>query len=118
MDTIQVAIADASYRAALCEILVRNGSWSVRCVEDPDPACEGVLVLDPEHLGRLALPIQHPDRVVLIASNEPAHLSRAWEAGVNSVVFKKDPLNTAVLAIMSARLRVPKAPAAGRDGVP
>ena len=68
----------------------------------------GVLVLDAEQLDRLAVPLDNPERVVLITKNDPRALSRAWEAGVNSVVFDKDPLNTTVLAVMSARLRSQK----------
>jgi hypothetical protein len=108
METIQVAIADSPYASALRELLVRNGGWDVVCVETPDLNREGVMVLDPEHLEQLPFPLQNPDRVVLIARNDPRCLARAWEAGVNSVIFDKDPLNTAVLAIMAARLRIVK----------
>ncbi len=108
METIQVAIANTPYAAALRELLTRNGNWEVVCVDTPDPARGGVLVVDPEHLDRLSAPLACPERVVLIARNEPRCLARAWEAGVNSVVFDKDPLNTAVLAIMAARLRIAK----------
>lgn len=108
MDTIQVALADTPYAHALRELLLRNGACEVLCVDSPDLNQGGVLVLDAEHLDRLAAPIQHPERLVLIARNEPKSLSRAWDAGVTSVVYDKDPLATAVLAIMAARLRVSK----------
>lgn len=108
MDTIQLAIANTPYAAALRDLLARGGEWRVLSVDSPDPNREGVLVLDPEHLERMNLPISHPERVVLIARNEPRNLKRAWEAGVNSVVFDRDPLNTAILAIMAARLHCSK----------
>jgi hypothetical protein len=54
------------------------------------------------HLGLLRQPISNPERVVLIAGNDSGDLARAWEAGVNSVITDRDPLNTAVLAIMAA----------------
>jgi hypothetical protein len=113
MDTIQVAIADAPYAAALRELLVRNGSWEVLCVDRPDPDRNGVIVLDSEHLGLLRHPISNPGRVVLIARNDSGDLARAWEAGVNSVITDKDPPNTVVLAIMAARLRAGKGPHSG-----
>jgi hypothetical protein len=109
MDVIQVAITDASYAAALRDLLVRNGSWEVLCVDRPDLSRGGVMVLDSEHLDLLPRPIPNPERVVLIARNESGDLARAWEAGVNSVITDRDPLNTAVLAIMAARLRAGKA---------
>ena len=110
METIQLAITDAAYAVALRELLVRNGSWDVRCVDRPDPDYDGVMVLDSEHLSLLRQPISNPERVVLIARNNPGDLARAWEAGVNSVITDKDPLNTAMLAIMAARLRTGKGP--------
>ncbi len=78
------------------------------------------MVLDTEHLERLPAPLANPERIVLIARNDPGCLERAWEVGVTSVVFEKDPLNTAVLAVMGARLRKSKArrePSAGSEGL-
>jgi hypothetical protein len=46
--------------------------------------------------------------VVLITRKDPQHLSRAWDAGIVSVVSEDDPANTVLLAIMAAALRVPK----------
>ena len=113
METIQVAITDAPYAAALREFLERSGSWEVLCVDRPDPDRDGVMVLDSVHLGLLRQPISNPERVVLIAGNDSGDLARAWEAGVNSVITDKDPLNTAMLAIMAARLRAGKGPHSG-----
>jgi len=109
MEVIQVAISNAPYATALREMLVRNGNWDVRCVEAPDPAHDGVMVVDGDHLSRLPMPLVHPERVVLVAQKDQCSLARAWDAGVYSVIFDKDPLNTAVLAVMAARLRVAKA---------
>jgi hypothetical protein len=108
MDTIQVAITNASYANAIRELLIRNGAFKVLFVDRPDPGRDGVLVLDSEHLELLPSPLPDPERIVLIARNDPQSLTRAWEAGVNSVVYEKDPLNMAVLAILSARLRITK----------
>lgn len=108
MDQIQVAITDAPYAAALRELLECNGGCEVLCVDRPDPRRGGVMVLDPDHLDLLPRPIPNPQRVVLIARKDSGDLARAWEAGVNSVITDKDPLNTAVLAILAARLRAAK----------
>jgi len=109
METVQLAIADASYAAALRELLERSGTRQVHSVDVPDPSLAGVIVVDSEVLDRLPFPLLKPERVVLITRNDPQHLSRAWNAGIRSVVFCDDPLNTAVLAIMAAELRLPKA---------
>jgi hypothetical protein len=109
METVQLIITDASYASALRNLLESGGTRNVRCVEVPDPKLEGVIVVDSESLDRLPFPFLNPDRVVLITRNDPRHLSQAWNAGIRSVVFHGDPLNTAVLAIMAAELRVPRA---------
>jgi hypothetical protein len=114
METIQLAISNSSYAAALRESLVRSAECQVVTVEAPDTRAEGVLVLDSAALERIPVKIPNPQRVVLITHNDPALLSRAWEAGIVSVVFDNDPINTAILAIMAARLHVPKS---GRQDV-
>jgi hypothetical protein len=105
MDVIQVAISDAAYAAALRQRLERSGNWEVRCVETPNLEAGGVVVVDASVFERLPRPLPHPERVVLVTTNEPEQLSRAWEAGIVSLVYQKDPLDTALLAIMAARLR-------------
>ncbi len=108
MDTVQLSIHDAPYAAALRQLLEQNGLRRIRTVESPDPAQEGVIVVDCKALNLLELPLENPERVVLITRNEPRHLAQAWNAGIRSVVFCEDPLDTAVLAILAAELRVPK----------
>ena len=108
METIQLAISNSTYATALRESLMRNAECKVVTVESPDTRAEGVLVLDSAALERIPTEIPNPERVVLITQNDPSLLSRAWEAGIVSVVFDNDPLNTAILAIMAARLHVPK----------
>lgn len=108
IQTVQIAVTDAVYAAALREALSRSGPWQVISVEAPDPCQRCVLVLDEAALSRLPLPVPHPERVVLITRKDPQHLSRAWDAGIVSVVSEDDPANTVLLAIMAAALRVPK----------
>lgn len=106
MPTVQLAIADAVYAAALRDALVRTGPWQVISVEDPDLARSSVLVLDEDAFERLHFPLPDPETVVLITQKDPKHLSRAWEAGIVSVVSDNDTQNTVLLAIMAAALRV------------
>ena len=109
METIQVAIANAAYATALRELLAHNAGWRILSVEAPDPRIEGVIVVDSQSIDGLPRAIENPQRVVLITPNEAPYLAKAWEAGIVSVVFEDDPINTAILAIMAARLRVTKA---------
>ena len=112
MQSVQFALADAVYSSALREALVRSGPWHVVRVEDPEPSQMCVIVMDEDAFNRLLLPLSHPERVVLITRKDPQHLSRAWDAGIVSVVSVDDAPNTVLLAIMAAALRVPKAQAA------
>jgi hypothetical protein len=111
METVQIALNDEPYAAALADLLDRTLAREVRCVRvpDPNPNQDGVIVVDSDALNGLPLPLRHPERVVLITRNDPQHLAQAWNAGIRSVVYNEDPLATAALAIMAAELRVPKA---------
>lgn len=119
MQSVQLAIADAVHSAALREALARSGPWQVVPVTAPDPAQNCVLVIDEDAFNRLPLPLEHPERVVLITRKDPPHLAQAWDAGIVSVVSFDDAPSTILLAIMAAALRLPKAWAApaGSSGI-
>jgi hypothetical protein len=110
MQSIQLSIADNQYAHAVREALAHSCAWRIETVETPDFSRQGVMVLDEEAFARLPLPLSNPGRVVLVARKEPQapQLAQAWEAGILSVVSEEDPLNTVLLAIMAAALRVEK----------
>ena len=108
MQTVQLAIADGRYEAAVREALARSCAWHIESVGVRDTAQDAVLVLDEAGFERLPLPLANPERVVLITRKDPQKLAEAWEAGIVSVVSDKDPLSTVLLAIMAAALRVAK----------
>ncbi|HTQ52808.1 MAG TPA: hypothetical protein VMI94_00015 [Bryobacteraceae bacterium] len=117
MQTIQLAITDPAYEAALRDALARSGPWHVESVETPRPGERCVLVMDEASLSRVPLPLPYPERVVLLTRKDPTNLSHAWEAGIVSLVSPDDPPSTVLLAIMAAALRVPKSqPAAVLGG--
>ncbi len=116
IQTVQLAVSDPVYAAALREALTHCGPWHVVSVERPDARQQGVLVLDEEALDRIPLPLADPERVVLITRKDPRHLSLAWEAGIVSVVSVDDAPNTVLLAIMAAALRAPRARMAAVPG--
>ena len=108
MQTVQLSIADRVYAATVREALSRSCAWHVESVDRPDPSRNCVLVLDESAFARLPLPLSNPERVVLITRKDPQLLAQAWEAGIVSVVSEEDPINTVLLAIMAAALRVAK----------
>ena len=109
MQTVQLAIADGAYAAAVHDALSHSCAWHVESVDRPDPTRQCVLVIDQPALERLPLPRANPERIVLIVHKDPQLLAQAWEAGIVSVVSEEDPINTVLLAIMAAGLRVDKA---------
>jgi hypothetical protein len=106
MASIQLALTDTGLANALRNMLMRNTDVPVKCVESPECGDCCVLVVDPPHFRSLPVPLAYPERVVLIARDDPSTLRNAWDAGVNSVVSERDPINTVMLAILSACLRM------------
>jgi len=119
IQTVQLSIADGEYATAVREALSRSCAWHVEAVERPDLSRRDVMVLDEQAFARLPLPLSNPERVVLICRGEslaPQFLALAWDAGIVSVVSEEDPLNTVLLAIMAAALRVEKSPTFSDSG--
>ena len=108
MQTVQLAIADGMYAAAIREALSRSCAWHVESVGQPDPSQHCVMVVDQNALERLPLPLTNPERIVLVSHKDAQLMAEAWEAGIVSVVSEQDPISTVLLAIMAAGLRVDK----------
>ena len=108
MQTVQLAIADGRYAAALRDALSHTCAWRVESVCNPDPSQHCVLVLDQASLEQLPLPLSNPERIVLITHRDSEQMAEAWDAGIVSVVSAQDPMSTVLLAIMAAGLRVDK----------
>jgi len=71
MHTIQIAVTDSQYAADLARALEQAWSWQMASVESPDLEQDGVIVLDLVALNRVRVPLRHPERIVLIAHNDP-----------------------------------------------
>lgn len=108
MQTVQLAITDGNYAAALRDALSHTCAWHVESVIYPDASRSCVLVLDQAGLEQLPLPLANPERIVLVTHRDPQQMAEAWEAGIVSVVSVQDPMSTVLLAIMAAGLRVDK----------
>lgn len=111
MQLVQMAVSENPFTAALQRELERNGEWLVVRVDRPDLSLDGIVLVDELVLDHIDYAIPSPERVVLVCHNHSAELSRAWEAGIISVVFESDSPETAMLAVLSAALRVPHRPA-------
>jgi len=116
MQRIQLSITDGEYAAAVREALSRSCAWHVDSVDRPDLSQQCVLVLDEAAFDRLPLPLTYPGRIVLICRQDPQVLAQAWDAGIVSVVSQDAPLNTVMLAVMAAALRVAKGHSGASSG--
>ena len=105
MASIQLALSDQGKSAALSSLLSRSTQVPVFCVDTPDFASACVVVMDGQRFASEPEAPAHADRIVLITRNDEGQLRAAWEAGVSSVLSDHDPLNTVVLAVLSACLR-------------
>ena len=119
LQTVQMTLTDGAFSAAVREALTRSCACHVESVDRPDPSRSCVLVLDEEAFAGLPLPLSNPERVVLIARKDTHEMmAQAWEAGIVSVVSADDPIDTVLLAIMAASLRVAKSHSiASRSGI-
>lgn len=107
MKTIQLAIGNTEYAQELRDLLLRDGTHRVYLVAVPDLRLDGVVVIDGNLPGNLAMLDSEPERFVVITHKGSDSLSRIWDAGVRHVLFDGDPPNTAQLAIIAAELRLP-----------
>lgn len=107
MATVQLAVRDRRYAAALADLLRQDESRDVLFVDSPRPLVDGIIVVDgrPENL--LLLEAQ-PERFVVVTGNDANILSSVWHAGVRHVVFEGDSPATAFLAVVAAELRNPQ----------
>ena len=107
MSTVQLALANQRYAAALADLLQRDGSHEVVLVDRPGLDLGGIIVMDGSEPDNLLLCEAQAERFVLIVRKDAGLLSRIWDAGVRHVVFEEDSPSTALLAIIAAELRSP-----------
>jgi hypothetical protein len=105
MPTVQLAIRNRRYAAALAELLERDGSHKVVLVEAPDLKVDGIIALDGDKTENLLLFEAQPERFVVITRKDAGLLAQVWDAGVRHVVFEEDSPSLAMLAVIAAELR-------------
>lgn len=103
MYMVQLCVQTESYARDLTALLNREGCNVVR-LNVPDFSRPGAIVADRRALERHPALFDHPDRVVLIAPNDPNFLSLLWQHDMRSVVFDTDPPGTVMLAILGMEI--------------
>jgi hypothetical protein len=109
LQTVRLTLSDTAYAAALRDALNHTCAWHIDSAASSDPGQPSVLVLDDTALACLPLPLSHPECIVLITHKNSERMAQAWDAGIVSVVGWDDSMDTVLLAIMAAALRMPVA---------
>jgi len=108
MSTVQLAVRDRQYAAALADLLEKDGSHDVLFVDSPRLLVDGIIVVDSGRPENLLLFEAQPERFVVVTGKDAGILSSVWDAGVRHVVFEGDSPTTAFLAVVAAELRNPQ----------
>jgi len=104
MKTVQVAIHDPEFADSIRNLLIRDGGHTVHLVERPDPALEGVIVVEATHLNGLPQLSNERERLVVMVRKEHDDLYKIWEAGVRHVVFHGDSPHMARVVVLGVEL--------------
>lgn len=99
MYTVQLLLQKENYARDLAALLSREG-FEVVTGSKPNLDGRGTIVADRAALDRYPALFHQPERVVLIAPNDPGFLSVVWQHKMRSVVFETDPPGTVMLAIL------------------
>lgn len=103
MSLVQLLVEKDNIAEALAAMLDREG-FAVSRATEPLWYEAGTIVADRRALERHPRLLNNPDRVVLIAPNDPKFLAAVWHHDLRSVVFETDPIGTVLLAILGTKI--------------
>src|SRR5579871_1491351 len=96
---VQLTLADSDYANDLQKVLLQDGRFEVVITNDPYPDLDSVVVIDAGRWAKLS-PID-PNRVIAVAESGDSY----WQPGVHNLIFKRDSIALAVLAIAAVAIR-------------
>jgi hypothetical protein len=107
MTNVQIAISDPDYAEALRDVLMADGQHQVHIVNYPNPAIDGVAVVDDTIVSRVSSsPRLDFDRCVIFAQKVALEANRLWEAGVRHVIHADQPPHVGRLVVLAAEMRL------------
>ncbi len=107
MTNVQIAISDPDYAEALRDVLMADGQHQVHIVNYPNPAIDGVAVVDDTIVSRVSSsPRLDFDRCVIFAQKVALEANRLWEAGVRHVIHADQPPHVGRLVVLAAEKRL------------
>lgn len=106
MHAVQIVIADPGRAREISRYLTARTQLRVRRSPSPSPRSHQVLLVDePTFRGSISR-LVHPERVVLLTPRPGDIWEEAMRAGVVSIVSEQDSLETVLMAILCADLRL------------
>jgi hypothetical protein len=107
MTNVQIAISDPDYAEALRDLLMADGQHQVHIVNYPNPAIDGVAVVDDTIVSHVSSsPGLAFDRCVIFTQKVALEANRLWEAGVRHVIHADQPPHVGRLVVLAAEKRL------------
>lgn len=106
MHSVQIVISDSGRAREIGRYLTAKTHFRVRRSPAPSPRSHQVLLMDEPTFRAAISRLAHPERIVLLASQPNEVWDEAMRAGVVSVVKEEDSLETLLMAVLCADLRL------------
>jgi hypothetical protein len=107
MTNVQIAISHPDYAEALRELLMADGQHQVHIVDFPNPAMDGVVVVDDTIVSRMtSSPGLDFDRCVIFTQKVALDVNQLWEAGVRQIIHADQPPHVGRLVVLAAEKRL------------
>jgi hypothetical protein len=104
INNIQIAIEDRVYAELLRGLLEENSEHRAYVVDRPNPAIDGVMVLDETTVGDVAVPAGRDGMRYIVLGNEASDPNKLWNAGVRRLLPAKHPPELVRFAILYTEL--------------
>ena len=107
MTNVQIAISHPDYAEALRDVLMADGQHRVHIVNYPNPAIDGVAVVDDTIISHASSsPGLDFGRCVIFAQKLALEANMLWEAGVRHVIHADQPPHVGGLVVLAAEERL------------
>jgi hypothetical protein len=104
---VQISIPDEVYAEELGRLLTSDGKHRVHIVEEPDPAMDGVLVVDEALAGCITLADQiDPNRCIVWLANNHLDADKLWTEGFRRLVHADCFPSQARLVVLATEMQL------------
>ena len=107
MTNVQIVISDPDYAETLRDLLIADGQHRVQILNYPNPAINGVVVVDNTIVSQVtSSPGLDFDRCVIFTQKVDLDMNQFWEAGVRHVIHADQPPDVGRLVVLAAEKRL------------